>query len=687
MGSCCSPSKKENRFIKDGTDNIPKYIRENFDRVKEIYNNKDTNNDKSFDINLEYFFNLNNSFSYNKNIEVSGILKLCLLKLISNITKEEQLKNIKNEEFKKILIKLKSDSELINNHGEIKNADYLPIDIQTILKRNDGNNIIEFSKYINSLKNLEDIENLILCYDKEKQVLIKQSINSIIKYEQYNKFFEQEIIKALKNSIFDYSIVSLTILDNENFENYERKKKQCPNCQTKILFHGTQINPLSNIITSEFKYARKPFYGMGIYFSDLLDYTSFYSGGDNYYNRRNNFNLILPPDSTFTLLASEVYYDQTLFKHIRDSSYFVEELNDFPSYEEIQTKYPDKMVPKNGIHFITVTAEQGKYLENSIISKLERKKGKFIGNEYVITEKEQICPIYGIKLKRNEFFILWRDPNFESNNLYSNYLKNRVLYANEIAKMNIYIEKSTEDALKFIHKRRYNKMILITSIGLDLSGKKFIEIARKIIGSNIIVLVFSSNIQHLNWIQRTTNLLYTHDGEIYQQYIKNYNEKGLKELKTSIEQKYKVQFPEFTDDFLNYPYFINEGQYSELDCSQGSPYVREVFIIEHTSQLNLVMNEDGSFGLMKDKKESFVWNVIIDDKELTMFSNGYYLGIDISNRIISDKYMKRWNYESQGNYFIIKTQIANKFILSVNNNILYLTDRQNYSLFEFIDAN
>ena len=419
MGSCCSPSKKENRFIKDGKDNIPKYIRENFDRVKEIYNNKDTNNDKSFDINLEYFFNLNNSFSYNKNIEVSGILKLCLLKLISNITKEEQLKNIKNEEFKKILIKLKSDSELINNHGEIKNVDYLPIDIQTILKRNDGNNIIEFSKYINSLKNLEDIENLILCYDKEKQVLIKQSINSIIKYEQYNKFFEQEIIKALKNSIFDYSIVSLTILDNENFENYERKKKQCPNCQTKILFHGTQINPLSNIITSEFKYARKPFYGMGIYFSDLLDYTSFYSGGDNYYNRRNNFNLILPPDSTFTLLASEVYYDQTLFKHIRDSSYFVEELNDFPSYEEIQTKYPDKMVPKNGIHFITVTAEQGKYLENSIISKLERKKGKFIGNEYVITEKEQICPIYGIKLKRNEFFILWRDPNFESNNLYS----------------------------------------------------------------------------------------------------------------------------------------------------------------------------------------------------------------------------------------------------------------------------
>ena len=59
--------------------------------------------------------------------------------------------------------------------------------------------------------------------------------------------------------------------------------------------------------------------------------------------------------------------------------------------------------------------------------------------------------------------------------------------------MNIYLENSTEIALKFIYKKRYNKIILITSIGRDISGKKFIEIARKILGSNVIVLFFSSN--------------------------------------------------------------------------------------------------------------------------------------------------------------------------------------------------
>ena len=94
--------------------------------------------------------------------------------------------------------------------------------------------------------------------------------------------------------------------------------------------------------------------------------------------------------------------------------------------------------------------------------------------------------------------------------------------------MNIYLESNTERALKFINKRRYNKIILVTSVGLDLSGKKFIEIARKILKSNIIVLVFSNNKNHLEWIQKTPNLLYTNNGAIYQEYITNYNEIDLK---------------------------------------------------------------------------------------------------------------------------------------------------------------
>ena len=289
---------------------------------------------------------------------------------------------------------------------------------------------------------------------------------------------------------------------------------------------------------------------MGVYFTKSLDYVLFYSGGNKMQNRRDNFNKILSPNSTFGLVASQVFYDKNLLKHIIDYSYYVNDLYDFPTYEQLKRKYPDKMVPKNGIHFINVKPENGHVIPDCPNSMNGNENVKFIGNEFVITELEQICPIYGIKLKRNEFFVLWRDSNFKGKNFYTNYLEKINLTANEIAKMNIYLEYSTEKALKFIHKKRYNKIILITSIGKDLSGKKFIEIARKILGANVIVLFYSSNKDHLKWIKNYTNALYTNNGLIYQKYIKNYNEKALKVLKILVEERYKIKLKDFEDDFF-----------------------------------------------------------------------------------------------------------------------------------------
>ena len=39
---------------------------------------------------------------------------------------------------------------------------------------------------------------------------------------------------------------------------------------------------------------------------------------------------------------------------------------------------------------------------------------KFVGTEYKIYNREQIFPIFGAKLKRNEFCLIWRDNNFSS---------------------------------------------------------------------------------------------------------------------------------------------------------------------------------------------------------------------------------------------------------------------------------
>ena len=392
--------------------------------VSNNYKLNDSSVDSKKELNGEFLFHstntninsVNNSkvyldFRMIKNLK--GILKLLFLKYLSKITLNEIIQKINNQNMINILQNLNKDLELINNKGCIENEHFLSSDIQIILKEKEGNNIIEYAKYVDSIINANEIETLINIYELEQKEKIYKFLAKIIKYENYNNSFEEEFIKAQLDSIFDYSIINLVLLDNKNLSQYEKAKNSCSNCSTKMLFHGTQIEPASKIISSEFKYTRKAFFGMGIYFTDNLDYVTFYSGGEGLDDRRYNYDKIFPPNSTFTFIASEVFYNKNLLKYIRDNSYHVKQLDHFPTYEEIKMKYKDKMVQKNGIHFIRVKSEHGQVIKDSITSLEERKNGKFIVNEYVITELEQICPLYAIKIKRNEYFLLWRDINFK----------------------------------------------------------------------------------------------------------------------------------------------------------------------------------------------------------------------------------------------------------------------------------
>ena len=75
---------------------------------------------------------------------------------------------------------------------------------------------------------------------------------------------------------------------------------------------------------------------------------------------------------------------------------------------------------------------------------------------------------------------------------------------------------------------------MISNIGLDLGGKKFVEVARKILGFNAPVLFFSANRNHFSWLKDFPNALYTSQDNFYKDYILNYNEKGLLALKQKI---------------------------------------------------------------------------------------------------------------------------------------------------------
>ena len=232
-------------------------------------------------------------------------------------------------------------------------------------------------------------------------------------------------------------------------------------------------------------------------------------------------------------------------------------------------------------------------------------------------------------------------------------------------------------------------MILITSIGLDYSGKKFIEVARKVLGSNIIVLIFSNNKEHLKWIQNFQNVLYTNNEGIYKRYIKNYNENGLKELKKEVEKKYNIKLLDFTNDFLSYPLYIDNEKYSSINLSEKSDYIKEVIIYNLSLNVTLVMRDNGIFEIVRGKNEDSKWDITMIDGEITLFSNGYYLGYDEKlNKIMSDKYMKRWNYINTDNEnYIIKTK--NDLFITIIDNSLFLKDNNNenesHSLFQFIE--
>lgn len=86
--------------------------------------------------------------------------------------------------------------------------------------------------------------------------------------------------------------------DQINRKEYLKEKYNCPNAIVKQLFHGTQIVPISKIMTTGFLYPIRTFNGMDIGFSDMLDYVLFFSGGTNFndrrqYNRSNFFHCFI----------------------------------------------------------------------------------------------------------------------------------------------------------------------------------------------------------------------------------------------------------------------------------------------------------------------------------------------------------------------------------------------------------
>jgi hypothetical protein len=488
------------------------------------------------EINIKFIkVSTNNCVKIN-NSDLFGLLKLCLLKEISSKLDRNRLEKLPD------IIRYIME---VLQHGYIENKD-VKQNIKDILEKVRGSSIINFSNYVDEIFDANQVKVVLNLLSGEELKEINDIKYRLAKYNNCIKLFDKEFEKTKRGSIFEFSIISLVVIEREDFDTFENEREKCPNRVERILYHGTSIEPISCILTGLFRRSEYKCYqhGKGVYFTDVLDYCWYYGGAES---NRANKNIIPKVDDTFTLIASSIYYNKDGFKKVNDWRYD-------PKKNEINFAYADA-------EFETL---------------IEPDEKKFFGTEYVIWDLNQICPFISAKLKRNEYCVIWRDNNFSSEPVYNNefdeifkkFLKERMKYINQNAKYNICPCQTSQEALNLIKRKKYNKIILISNVGTDLGGKHFINEARKIIGNDVIALFLAYNKSHLDWIKNYPNAIFSNEPKFYEEYLEcfndNYNINGkIRDLISKLENHYDVKF-NFNDKFLDFPYYKESGKYSDL---------------------------------------------------------------------------------------------------------------------------
>ena len=145
-------------------------------------------------------------------------------------------------------------------------------------------------------------------------------------------------------------------------------------------------------------------------------------------------------------------------------------------------------------------------------------------------------------------------------NTFKKNLANLFNIINQKSKINIYTYQNSEDALKLVNLKKYNKIILISNIGTDLGGKIFVNNARNIIRNKVIALFNAYNINDLTWVQKYENALFCNNNDLFVEYFDCFYENNINATKEVIlnfkgrlESSYKVKF-NFNNYFLFYPY-------------------------------------------------------------------------------------------------------------------------------------
>ena len=428
-------------------------------------------------------------------------------------------------------------------------------------RREISSKILEMSKtnIYDNINMLEISKNLEPFYKKLVSIAEAQELNQlkiIEELDEFNQLFEIEIEKYLKESIFEYKITHIFLIEKES-KNYIEGKQLCRNTETRILLHGTNVDSITKILKTQFYNANVHIFGIGTYFTDMIDY-SWYYASENIKNRRENFYRIPRVGESFSVVASIIYYDKTKLQKVYNCD----------------TR--DQEVDTNGIRCAHVDYRSAIMTYNQLIG-----YNRFIGNEFCITDKNQILPLYGITFRRIKYLVIWRDYNFNLNNpnhYNDNDFQKMQEFHREIKKIvsreldsKIYYIQTTEEALNLIKRKKYNNIIILTNG--NNNARDFILNARKIIKANAIVGVTVFDVaQHISWVRNMPNTLLLNGLDFHKKFFRgvmNNDVKLLNELKNEIINYYNKTIPyfnlnEFDKDLFYFPNFKEEGTFQDL---------------------------------------------------------------------------------------------------------------------------
>ena len=171
------------------------------------------------EINIKFIKISKNILNSISDSELTGPLKLCLLKEISSKLSDEQI-----EKLPELTLYI---MEILKN-GYIEEND-IKKNIAAVLAKVKGSNIINFSNFVNESINMNQVNEMMKILNSNDFKEINDIRFLLSKYNEHIKLFNKEFEKAKRESIFEFSIISLVIMEREDFEKFEEERKNCPN--------------------------------------------------------------------------------------------------------------------------------------------------------------------------------------------------------------------------------------------------------------------------------------------------------------------------------------------------------------------------------------------------------------------------------------------------------------------------